>query len=460
MTANFSSVQAWGDLVYQSLTMFDENLRVAPALAESWTNPNPTTWIFKLRQGVRFHDGSELEAADVVSWHERIMDPATAAPYRDAFDVIQRVEPRDRYTVQMTLAAPHAPLLTAFAAMRGSAIVPRRWAANGDLAGRSVGTGPFQLVEYAPRSHLRYVKHRQYWEPGLPYLDDVTLKIMDDEGARVEAVRSGQVKYAFVQAAGARQLAGEQHVRVLASPGPSQRVHNLNVLRKPFDDVRVRQAVALAIDRRAAIETSLGGHGRLTGPIPAGHGGWALPSERLPYSRDPDRAERLLIEAGYPYGFRTVIKTTSDAPSMLSTSIILADWLRDIGIDAEVRQMDWATLVGDMIARDYDILSNSTVFSHDPDGYMTPKYHSRGAQNASQWSDDRYDVLVDRARTTTDSADRKRLYDQAQTILLDESPVIWWFAEDNLEAIATSQKGYVQSFTGRRTFLKTVWVDP
>ena len=438
--------------------MFDENLKVVPALAESWTNPDPTTWVFKLRQGVKFHDGNELDAEDVVFWYDRMMAAETGAPYKNWFDVIQKVEPRDKYTVAMTLGAPHAPFLITFAAMRGSAIVSRKWAANGDLAKQAVGTGPFKIVEYAPQSHIRYVKNPDYWESGLPYLDEVTFKVAVEEETRIAGLRSGQLQYAAVQPEGAQRLASDRNVQVMSSPGPQMWTHLLNTKQKPFDDVRVRQAITMSVDHQDAIEKALSGQGTLTGPMPTGHGEWFIPPDKLPYRKDTARAKQLLADAGYSGGFRTTIKTTPDYPVMLSTSIILADALKEIGVQAEVVQMEWGALVKDIQARNFEIHSNGTSFFPDPNSYLGQN-HTKAVNNYTQYSNEKYDELIEKARTVMEPAERKKLYDEAQTILLDESPIIWWFASKNIEALNVSQKGYAQSFTGRRIFLKKTWVD-
>jgi peptide/nickel transport system substrate-binding protein len=343
--------------------------------------------------------------------------------------------------------------------MRGSAIVSSKWAANGDLVKQAVGTGPFKIVEYVPQSHIRYVKNPDYWEKGLPYLDEVTFKVAVDEETRIAGLRSGQLQHAAVSPEGAERLASEKSVQVLSSPGPQMWTHLLNVKQKPFDDVRVRQAIALSIDHQAAIEKALGGQGTLTGPMPTGHGDWFIPPEQLGYKRDVVRAKQLLADAGYPNGFESTIKTTPDYPTMLSTSIIMADQLKEIGIRLNVQQMEWGTLVKDINSKDYDIHSNGNSFFPDPDSYMYLKYHTKGAQNFSSWENAQYDALIDKARTIFDSAERKKLYDEAQKILMDEAPLVWWFTENNIEAMHKSQKGYSQSFTGRRMFLKKVWVE-
>jgi peptide/nickel transport system substrate-binding protein len=457
-SSNFSSAQAWGDLTYQSLTMFDENLKVIPGLAESWTNPDPTTWIFKLRQGVKFHDGSELEAEDVVFWHEKLMAAETAAPYKNWFEHITKAEAQDKYTVKMTLSAPHAPMLIKFAAMRGSSIAPRKWAAGGDMAKQAVGTGPFKIVEYVPQSHIRYVKHADYWEQGLPLLDEVTFKVATDEETRLAGLRSGQVQHAALSPEAAERIANDKNIVVMSSPGPQMWTHLFNTKQAPFDDVRVRQAIFLALDRQAAIEKALNGQGTLTGPMPTGHGDWFIPPEKLPYRKDVARAKELLAEAGHPNGFKTTIKTTPDYPVMLSTSIILADQIKEIGIQAELIQMEWGALVKDIQGGSFDIHSNGTSFFPDPDSYLYQQ-HSKAVNNYTKFSNEKYDALVEQAKTIMEPAERKKLYDEAQQILLDQPPYINWFTSKNIEALHVSQKGYAQSFTGRRIFLKKVSVE-
>ncbi len=453
-----AALLVWGDLVYQGLTMFDQNFKVVPALAESWTNPDPTTWLFTLRRGVRFHDSQELRADDVVFWHQRITAAATAAPDRAGFAAIAAVEPVGMYRVRVTLNTPYAPLLTLLAGLRGSAIVSSRAMHNFDLERETAGTGPFRVAEYVAGSHVTYTRHGEYWERDLPYLQTVTLKLVSDAVDLVDELRSGRVRHASIGPDQARELADARDVRVLEAPGARQWVHHVNVGRPPFDDVRVRRAVALALDRRAAYERVFGGRAVLTGPIPPGLTSWATPSERLPYRHDLGAARLLLAEAGLPEGFDTVV-VTADEPRSLGLSTILAEQLRGIGVRAQVHRVNRGSLLQLMQARDYDIVADENGFSPDPDGYLTPTYARDGARNLSRWGSERFDQLLQAARTTIEPPTRQRLYEEAQRTLLDEAPSIWWCAENQLEALHHSQKGYHQSYTGRSTFLKTTWVE-
>jgi peptide/nickel transport system substrate-binding protein len=462
-SASFSSVQTWGDLTYQSLVMFDEHLEIVPCLAEAWTvSDDRLTWTFKLRQGVTFHDGSPFEAEDVTFWFDRTKAPETAAPYKSWFSQIAHVKPKGKHEVEFTLSAPYAPFLATFAAMRGSAMVPRRWMQRAGAAARTsaVGSGPFKIAEYVPGSRIRYVRHPDYWEKGRPYLDEVTFTIIPDEAQRVEALRSGRVKYAAIGPAAAQEL--KRELTVLSSAGPSQQLTSFNTTRQPFDDVRVRQAIALTVDRTAAIEQMLGGEGRLTGPMPTGHGDWPVPPNALPSGKDLARARELLAEAGYPDGFEATIKTTLDQPALFRTSSVLANQVQAIGITLHVERLAWGALAAAVEAGNFDLHATEIGFLPDPDHYFS-LYTSQavlpGRPAFTAWQHTRYTEIVDQARTVMDPGARKALYNEATAILLHEAPSIWWFTENTIEAVHPSVKGYRQSFTGRRLGLKETWLD-
>jgi ABC-type transport system substrate-binding protein len=368
------------------------------------------------------------------------------------------VEPLRKYSVQVTLATPHAPLLATLASLRGSAIVPRRWAIGADRTNQAIGTGPFRIVDHVRRSHVRYERHASYWERGLPRLSEVTIKFEPDEEARIAGLRAGQFQYAALSPPWGQRLVRDPAVQILASAGPNQLAHVLNVGRKPFDDVRVRQAISLAIDRERATEQLVAGQGRPTGPLPYGHGEWPIPPERLPRRRDLARARQLMGEAGYGGEARTTIKTETGHPILLALSMLMAEQLAEIGIQVDVIQLDRVSLERDVPAGDFDIYATETPFLGDPDTYLSPRFHSRGTLNHSSWSSERFDELVDTARQTLSPWERKRLYDEAQVRLLEEAPAVWWLASDNVEVLHTSVRGYSQSFTGRRSFFKQAWL--
>jgi peptide/nickel transport system substrate-binding protein len=468
--ASTGGAAVWADLVYQSLVMFDAGQRLTPALAEAWAMTSPTTWTFTLRQGVRFHDGSELEAEDVRGWFERLRAPATASPYAGWYGQVEKVEPRGRYEVTFTLGAPYAPLLATLASLRGSAIAPRRWLARGTSATKlaAVGSGPFRIREYVPGSHVTYEKHTAYWERELPYLDAVTLRFQPDEAARLTDTltrapgASGQPAPAAglgpLSAATATRLKTERTLTVLSAPGARQTATFMNTRRAPFDDVRVRQAVALAADRPAALARVLGGEGALTGPIPTDHGSWGRPPDSLPGRPDLARARRLLEEAGHPEGFEAAMRVGVENAQVLAVSQLLSEQLREIGVALRVEPLAADAFAAAVAARDYDLCTVHVGFLPDPDAYCSLLYHTNGGQNLAGWSSRAFDDLVNDARTVMDPGQRKARYDEAAALLLEEAPAVWWFAANTLEAVSSEVKGYTPSFSGRRAALKTAWL--
>ena len=184
----------WGnEFMYDSLVAWDRTLKVVPALAASWEIPNDHTYVWHLRKGVRFHNGKELDAGDVV--YSMALQKAPPPPGQDQgfFPAIASVEAVDKYTVRFTMARPDASVFGYLAWARYSAIIPEGEWERLDLRTHGIGTGPFKLVEYQPNDHVQYVRNAEFWQPGLPYLDDLTLKVMADEQARVAALRAGAI---------------------------------------------------------------------------------------------------------------------------------------------------------------------------------------------------------------------------------------------------------------------------
>ncbi|MBA2519924.1 MAG: hypothetical protein H0V24_09680 [Chloroflexia bacterium] len=459
-TSNFSTVQGI-EHTYQSLTMYDEELNVVPCLAESWESPDDTTYIMHLRPGVLWHDGTELTANDVKYSLERLLNPETAAPYASWFNAIESVEVIDPLTVQLNLSAPYGPLLANFAAMRGSSIIQNGADAAMNLQLQAVGTGPYRMVDYVPESHFTLARNESYWEEGLPYVDEVTFKILVDEDARVAALRSDQIQYAYLTVEGAERLAGEAAVSVLRSPKAWLVAHFMNTFREPFTDVRVRQAISLAVNRQEVIDKAVGGAGVLSGPMPTGHGDWFIPVENLPYAQDLDGARALLAEAGFPDGFATTITCSPQYPEFVASSVVMQEQLAQIGIEAEVVQMEWGQFVSDTSRQNgwnYDIKVTAFTFYPDPDGYLYTPWQTDSTSNYT-YSNPEFDAIVAEARSTLDVAKRHELYDQAQQMLLDESPAIFWYVGENIEALPANVQGYTQSYTGRRIFLKKTWME-
>ncbi len=361
-------------------------------------------------------------------------------------------------SVRFKLTEPFAPLLVWLAALNGTAIVPRRWAERGSRPEEVVGTGPFKVVQVEPGRRLRLARHDRYWERGEPKLDAVAVEVVPDAGARMEAQRGGRLAGASFDGPEASVVGSPDGRQILRGPPAVLWAHHLNTRARPFDDARVRQAIALAIDRRAAIDRVAGGRAVLSGPIPPGHRPWAFPPEALPYRRDLERARQLLAEAGYGEGLRAALLCSVEAREQ-SLSAILAEQARAIGIEFEVRALDRADLERALASRDFDVVASVVPYQPDPHDYLGRPYRGGSAENVTGWARVQFDELVDRGRTMLDPNLRRPIYEEAQARLLDDAPSIWWYAEEHVEVTSPGLKGFGTSLTGRLAALKAARIE-
>ncbi|MEA2585107.1 MAG: peptide/nickel transport system substrate-binding protein [Thermomicrobiales bacterium] len=457
--AAFASLFAW-EKTYQSLVTYDEQLQIVPALATSWDIPDPLTYIFHLREGVTFHSGDAFTADDVVFWHERLANPDLVVPYRSWFDAVERVEAVDPVTARFTLKFPYSPLLANLASMRGSAMVPRQWAGQVDLNTEASGTGPYKLTNIVPQDSYRWEFNPNYWETGLPYIETADNKLLLEPAARLTAIQTGAAHYTTLPGDLTGQLEGAD-VNLLMGDKAWYWHLQINCSREPFTDVRVRQAIGLAIDHQEIIDKVLGGFGSLTGPVPTGHSDWYIPVEQLPYKVDLERARALLAEANLADGFKTTYKANSGIREDVATAQIIKERLREINIDVEIIQLDTTRWVSETQppTSDYDIRLNGNSFYPDADGYLYNHYHSTASFNQVRYSNPAYDELVTNARQLVDHEERRQVYFQAQQMLLDEVPVIPLWNGKNIEALSPRLQGYRQSYTGRRLFFDETWLQ-
>jgi peptide/nickel transport system substrate-binding protein len=465
--SNFSAMQAY-DHLYESLTMYDEKTNVVPALAQSWelTN-NGKTYTFKLRPNVKFHNGQAMTAEDVKYSIDRVLDPKTASPWRSWLASIKEIKVVDPLTVQMNLDAPY-PLLGSFAGMRAAAIIPKGLAERENLKIKGIGTGPFKLAEYVPQDRIVYARNPDYWDKPLPYLDGMVFKVLTEENARLAALRAGQVQYAFLSAQGAAQLEGAPGVTVSRSPFAWVVLHYINVLKGPLADARVRRAMRMAVDTNEVIQKAAFGAAVPSGPVPTGYGDWYLDPKTLPYVKaDVEGARKLLAEAGYANGFKVEIKCSPQYPEFVATTLVIQESLKKLNIDVTATQMEWGAFVADNAKSNQscgkegsDIYASANTFRPDPDGYLYAYFHSKGDLNKGGCDRPygKVDSLLVEARQSGNHAERRRLYQEAQRILVAESPNWWWYAKYNIEAVTSKVQGYSQSFTGRRLFLKKTWL--
>ncbi|MEA2527572.1 MAG: peptide/nickel transport system substrate-binding protein [Thermomicrobiales bacterium] len=426
--------------VYQQLVSFDESGQPQPELAESWENPDDTTFVFHLRDGVTFHNGRPLTAADVKFSFDRILDPATKSAWLSQFEPIASIETPDDRTVRFTLKQPYGPFLATLS-QDYAAIVPQD---AGDLQATMVGTGPFALAEWTRDTQTVLKAHPNYWEAGLPLVADLTYRILPDEAARLAAIRTGEIGLSSLASPAAVSLASRaEGVQVVTQETTDYYLLGINCQRAPLDNVKVRQALSLAVDRKAVLDAVFFGEGRVTGPIVPTLGDWATPVEQLPlYTQDLDQAKALLAEAGLADGFDLPILASPFYPEFINIALVLQSQLKEVGINVTLDQVEWGTFIDRWISRDFSTFVSYNGSGNDPDRAIYPVFHTGGSVNAFQFSDPEVDRLLDEGRTTVDPAARREIYHQAEALIAQAAPALFLFTRTAYFALRDNVQGF------------------
>lgn len=444
---------------YESLATYDNQLQSVPSLALSWEAPDSSTYLFHLRQGAKFHNGAEMTADDVKYSIDRMIAKDTANPFKFTIDSVDSASVVDKYTVKISTNRPDAGLPAAFAMNRGHAIIPAGSAESTDLAQNTIGTGPFRLVEYVPADHVTYEKFANYWGTPLPYFDRLTLKINGDEQARVAGLRAKQFDGSQISTDSVQPLSSTAGVQIVQSAIYSPYTLEPNSGKAPTNDVRVRKAISLAVDRNVYLQKVVGGYGTLTGPIGTGYGDWYIPVDQLNYTYDPDQAKALLAQAGVAPGTQLSFPYQGDNPFYSAIAVITADMLKKVDLDVKLEPLESGVLNtrGPSGNHDYHFFSRRRGFRSDPDGHLRADFYSTGSSNPG-YSNPEVDSLLDKARVELDHATRKQMYTRIQQIILDENPHIFLFNAMKLDALQDYIKDYQPAYTGYRESLRQTWL--
>jgi peptide/nickel transport system substrate-binding protein len=424
--------------VYNNLLVLDPHNypKVIGDVAKSWqVLDDHLTYRFTLHEGIKFHDGSELTAADVKASWDKVVFPPTGviSPRRGNYQMIKSIEAPDRLTVVFRLHHPSPPFLTGLA-HPANFIYPRKYLDTDPhyFKTRSVGSGPFKLKKYVRGSFVELERNPDYWKKGLPYLDGLTYFVITDTSARTTALRSSRVDMELrflppVDVHAIKQQLGDKIVAAKVQSIGSWGV-TLNVGKKPFDDERVRKALTLAIDRHDAAKTlSSITNLELVGGIMHPGSQWALSPaelEKLPgYGRDHAanllEAKRLLAEAGYPNGFRTVLTNRNIKMPYIDLAVYLISAWKKIGVEAEHKVEETATWSQSRLNRDFELLLDpygSTTVG-DPEE-MLDKFVTGQPENWGRMSDPVVDDLFALQSKEMNEAKRIQLVkDMARRIL-------------------------------------------
>jgi ABC-type transport system substrate-binding protein len=450
-----SSVRIFG-LTYNSLTRMDENFNVVPNLAEKWDyTPDGKTLTFKLRQGVKFSNGREMTSDDVKYTYERILNPATGALSKSSFSSVDSIETPDKYTVVFKFKTADTAFL-ANSSSSNAAIVAKEVP---DLNKEIVGTGPYMIDKIEPGQAIYLKKNPNYFEKDLPKVDKIQFRVMKDEAERLAALRAGRIDMSVVTQDAAKLLEGaSKDIKVESYQSLDYSYIGLNVAKKPFDDVRVRQAISLAVNRDEIVQLVWKGQAVATGPISPANKTFALDVNQYPsYKKDIEKAKQLLKDAGYPNGFDTTIQTMASYPDLVDSAQVVQQQLKAIGINADIKKMEDAAYIDLWKSKKMDMMVGRNSSGTNPDRSLRFFFDTKGSANVWNWTNPAFDKLVADALQTPDLEKRKQLYNDAQKLVVNEAPNVFLVSQKIYYAVNTKfVKDFVPTAAGESlALLKT-----
>ncbi len=433
--------------VYETLLWYDEEGNVIPWLATRWeVSDDGLTYTFYLREGVKFHDGSELDAETVCLNVERWINPDARVPLRSQLGPVKGCNAVDKYTVEITLEKPYAPFLRAIASYLMITSRPTLERFGADVITEPVGTGPYRFVRWEKGKEIVLERFEDYWGD-VPPTRRLVWQIFPEAGTRLAALRAGDVDAAFLPPASEYpKLKDDPNFKVY-SPVTTRVIFIALLPKGPLNDVRVRQAINYAVDKEAIVRNVLFGLGQpLDAPIPPFFFGYC-PQE--PYEYNPERARQLLAEAGYPNGFRMVLlHPTGRYLNDKQIAEALQGYLGQVGIQVELRTMDWPSYVAEILKPNVDEIGGDAILIGwgplvaDAHFTMYAQFHSKEAPpnglQLARYSNPEVDRLLDAALSELDEERRRQLYCDAIRIIWRDAP--WIFLHAQRYFMATSNK--------------------
>jgi peptide/nickel transport system substrate-binding protein len=463
-----SQAQAWGnEHLYDSLLAWDADLNIIPALAESWEAPDNMSYVFTLRQGVLFHNGAEMTAADVVY---SITNAVTPPPPGVAIGQLARIagaEAIDDYTVQINLSEPDPAIPGVLAWSRYTSVVPVDLETTVNTLTEGIGTGPFKLVEYVQDDRIVYEANTDYWIDGVPCIAELELKVLADPNARIANLRSGEIDGGIVTPDLVVTLEGDENLEVQSGLFSAPRVIQMTTTQDvPWRDKRVRQAISKVVDRNLIISNVYAGEAELTGPIPPGYGEYPLPNDRLAelYAVDVDGARALMEEAGLADGFSVELQSIAEPREYTQIAEIVKENCAQINIDVTVQPLEIGQFAENVGNGSYEWCSTGRGMRGDPAHFVidfrsstalnVTWFGNAGAESSpvpagqygGPWQSAEIDALYDEAYAELDPAARVPMYHQLQEMIIDEAPHIYTVQSKRFQVVNRRLTGMYVSY--------------
>ena len=420
------------ELAFNGLVAINSDYSPVADLAEKWENPDDKTWVFHLRQGVKFHDGSNLTANDVKYTYESVLDQAFSSPVRAFYLSVDKIEAPDNNTVTFTLKSPFAPFLS----YMDLSIVPRASGMKSDFGTKPTGTGPFKVDTWNTGDSIDLSAFDAFYA-GRPSIDRVRLRVVPDNSARVVALETGDLD--FVQSPLSPQdvarVESSGKLKVDRTPAAGYTYVNLNCADPILSDKNVRQALSHLVNKQQIIDTIYKGIGKAAnGPIVPGM--WAYSADIPSYDYSPDRAKQLLDAAGWKAGadgirakdgrkFSLIVRTHSEDPDRKQLIQVLQSEFQNVGIDATTNTVEFPALFQDVQDNKYQVVVIGWLNLSDPDRATFRQFTVDGTANYGKYKNDQVDRLLKQARTTLDHSKAKQLYTDAVKQIVDDAPYIF-----------------------------------
>ncbi len=434
--------------IYNGLVTYDDKLQLVPDLAERWTiSEDKRTYTFHLKKGITFHNGRACTAHDFRYTFERVLNPATRSP-RTGFidrlkgakaylqgqaDRVEGITVVDDHTLQLTLAQPFS-LFLHLLTYSSNYVVPKEVVAQygKDFTSHPVGTGPFRFAAWKHDDHIILDANDAYFK-GRPYLDRIHYRILPEAVTRLEEFKAGNLEHSDIATGQFASIKNDPKLAKLIVSYPNLGTYALrfNMEKAPFKgNQKLRQALNYAIDRQAIADIIL--EGRVvpaTGVLPPTMPGYN--PQLKGYRYDPQRAQKLLAEAGYPngQGFPQIDLYFNTNDTHQKIAELVQAYLQQLGIQIGLRTLDWAAYI--------KLVDDGGTLFHrmgwiadypDPENFLTVLHHSRNigpAGNSARYSNPDVDALLDRADASDDWAERQRLYQEAERIIVDDAPWLY-----------------------------------
>ena len=453
-----------GELLFDALLTRDEHLNVQPGLAKRWEIPDPLTYIFHLHRGVTFHDGRPLTSRDVKWTFDSLLEGKIRSTRSAAYRFVDHIEAPDDFTVIIHLKEPNATLLWNLSE-GASGIVP--YGALDEITRNPMGSGPFKFVSAEQDKEIVVERNDNYWG-AKARLARVRFTVVPDATTRALELRKGSADAAINALTSDTIVALERdpNLQIERAPGTVLSYLGFNLRDRTLQDVRVRQAIAYAIDRGPLLEYIWRGFAQPALSVLPPQS-WAYDPDVTAYPHNPEKARLMLDAAGYGardggVRFHLTMKTSTEESTRLLAAV-LQQQLRDVGIALDIRTFEFATFFADVTSGAFQVYSLRWIGGNEDPDIFEYSFHSNrfppNGANRGFYSNPRIDSLIDEARRQTDQNVRKRLYAEVQEVLAQDVPYIdlWYF--DNVLVHTRRVRNLTLNPSGNYDFLKTAEIS-